>query len=93
MRPTYRRFKELREKAQDKLKGRGVLEQQLTDAVCEIDMMHENEVPEYKWGSVQSIIKSCRTHKAEGDEGIFRASINKMTYEQLKSLKRAIELL
>jgi len=93
MRPTYRRFKELREKAQDKLKERGNLKEQLADAVCEISMMYKHEVPEYQWVYVQSILDSCRTHEAEGDEGIFQASINKMSYEQLKSLKRSIELL
>lgn len=93
MRPTYRRFKELRKKAQEELKGHGILEDQLTSAVCELDYMHKPEVPKYIWESVQSVINSCRTHEAEGDEGIFRASINKMTYDERKSLKRAIELL
>jgi len=93
MRRSYRRFNELRENAQEKLKGYGILEDQLTYAVIEIDMMHKQEVPEYKWISVQSILNSCRTHKAECDEGIFRASINKMTHEELKSLQRKIELL
>tara|TARA_A100000171_G_scaffold53096_1_gene76801 strand:- start:9090 stop:9371 length:282 start_codon:yes stop_codon:yes gene_type:complete len=93
MRPTYRRFKELREKAQEKLKGPGVLEHQLTNAVCEIGYMDESEVPKHQWESIKSILNSCRTHKAEKEEGIFQASINKMTYEEKIKLKRAIELL
>lgn len=56
-------------------------------------MLHEDEVPEHSWGSVQLIIDSCQTHKAEGDEGGFRASIHKMTSEEQKSLKREIEFL
>lgn len=90
---TDERFKELREKAQDELKCRGILKEQLINAVFEIDMMEEYEVPKHKWEDVQSIIKSCTTNEPEGDEGIYGASINKMTYEQLKSLKRSIELL
>ncbi|TPN87395.1 hypothetical protein [Aquimarina algicola] len=93
MRTTYERFKELREKAQDKLKGHGILKEQLKDAVLEINLMEEYEVPKYKLELVQSIIKSCLTHKPEGDQGIIGTSINKMTYAQLKSLKRSIELL
>jgi hypothetical protein len=91
--PTYRRFDELRAKAKKKLEGRGILEKQLTNAVIEISYMRENEVPEYAWDSVESILSRCRTHEPQGDEGRFRASINAMTYEQLDSLKRAIELL
>ena len=83
----------MRDKAQEKLDSHRPLEEALTNAVCEIVMMDEDEVPKYKWSSIQAILDSCRTHEAEGKEGIFRASINNMTYEKKKSLKRQIELL
>lgn len=90
---NYRRFNELRLKAKEQLKGRGVLEDQLTNAVIEISYMRQNEVPEHLWEGVQSIIKACSSHEQKKQEGRFRASINEMTNIELKSLKRAIELL
>ena len=93
MRPTYRRFKELKGKAQEVLNESGKLEERLANAICEVDLMEEHEVLKHKWDSVQIIIKSCVTHQPEGDEGIYRASINHKSYEELIALKRAIELL
>lgn len=91
--PTYRRFNELRSKAKTKLEGRGILEQQLANAVIEISYMRENEIPEYAWDSVENTLSKCRTHEPKDDEGRFRASIDEMTYEQCNSLNRSIELL
>lgn len=90
MYPTYRHFEELRTKAQNKLKGFGSLEAQLANAVCEINMMRESEVPEYAWNEVQAIIKLCSTHEEIGEEGSIRASIDKMSYEEQKSLSKKI---
>ena len=91
--PTYRRFKELRTKAQENLEGNGILEQQLASAVIEISYMRQDEVPDYAWDNVENILSQCRTHEPIASEGRFRASINAMTYEQRNSLKRMIELL
>ncbi len=83
----------MKEKAKSELSIRGDLDQQLANAVYELDMLDQHEVPEHKWVMVRSIIDSCRTYEAKGGESEFRASINAMTYEQQKSLKEAIELL
>ena len=59
MRKSYRRFNELRENAKEKLKGYGIIEDQLTNAVIEISMMNQSEIPEYKLLNVKSIISSA----------------------------------
>ncbi|MCR6637513.1 MAG: hypothetical protein NVV82_00530 [Sporocytophaga sp.] len=87
---TYRRFNELKFKALEKFKSHRSIEDQLMYAVIEISMMNENDVPEHKWEQVQAIINKCRTHKPIGQEGIFRASIDSMTYEGKKTLKEAL---
>lgn len=93
MHSDYRRFKELRKKALNHLQGSGSLEARLHRAVCEIDMMRQDEIPKHHLANVKYIIDMCTTHKAEADEGIFRASINKMSYDKLQRLKNAINLL
>ena len=89
----YGRFYELKTKAAEKLRGKRPLEEELASAVNEISYMNQNDVPEYQWDEVQSILKSCKTHEANGKEGIFRASINKMSYNEKLALKNAIETL
>lgn len=91
--PNYRRFNELRAKANEILKGHDSLEALLTKAVIEVSYMRQNETPEYAWDNVKNILSKCRTHEPTSDEGRFRASINEMTYEERKGLKRLIELL
>jgi hypothetical protein len=91
---TYRRFHELRDNAQHYLTSSyGNIEERLTKAVCEIDLLQEDDIPKHAIQAVLAIIKSCTTHKAQGDEGDFRASINKMNFEEKKSLQRSIESL
>jgi len=91
--PTYRRFRELTEKARKYLNCNGSEEECLAKAVSEIAYLNKNDVPGYQWGDVQSILERCRTHKATGDEGVFRASINNMNHGEKESLKRDIQLL
>jgi hypothetical protein len=89
---TYRRYKELRDNAQEFLKGKGSVYEQLTNAVIEISMMRKNEVPEYSsWDNIQEILKICRKHEPVSNEGVFRASINQLDSNKLKDLKNKIE--
>lgn len=89
----FSRYKQLQSKARENLKSGFHLEDQLASAIYEIDMMEEHIVPKHRWDRVKDILESCNTHKAIGDEGTIRASINKMTYEQKMSLKMKIETL
>jgi len=88
---TYRRFFELKKNAINYLNGRGSLEDRLSKAIFEIAYINNNDVPEPVWDKVQSLIDRCSTHKAEGDEGIFMASIRKMSFEEKEALERDIK--
>lgn len=91
MKKSYRRFKEIRENVHAKLNSHKDIEGQLTDAVCELSLLHITEIPKYKQETVKEILETCSTHQAEGDEGIFNASISRMTYTKQIELKRTIE--
>jgi penicillin-binding protein-related factor A (putative recombinase) len=89
----YRRFQELKRKAKVYLTGRGDDIEQLINAVNEIYYMREDEVPDYSWKNVQSIIDVSTKHKQVEQEGAFKASISKMNFVERKALRRAIESL
>ena len=56
-------------------------------------MMNQHDVPEYQWENVQSILKACRTAIEDPNQGRFRASINNMSYDELRLLRKNIERL
>jgi hypothetical protein len=89
----YRRFKELKENAKMCLAGRGNDVEQLTNAVHEIHWMRKDEVPDYSWKNVQSIIDKCTTHQQVAEEGVINASINNMNFDERNALRKTIEIL
>ena len=91
MKRSYRRFKEIRNNAKQELKNYRSFEESVANAVCEINDLFESEIPKYKREYIKSIISSCLTHKALGDEGDVRVSINNMSDEQKNNLKKRIE--
>ncbi|MBL1232434.1 MAG: hypothetical protein COA31_006930 [Flavobacteriales bacterium] len=92
--PTkYGRFHELKTKALEYLQDKWPTEEELTYAVNEIAYINQNDVSEHTWEDIQVILNKCKTHKAIGDEGVFRASINKMTEKEKIDLKQTITFL
>lgn len=93
MEHKYRHFFELRKNVGNKLNGRGDIRDRLVNAIAEIVHMREDETPNYAWKTVCLILERCKKHEPKGDEGMIRASIDKMNGTELKALQAEVESL
>ncbi len=93
MEKSYRRYENAVEYAQESVKSIPQLRLGLKKAIREIGMLHKTDIPKRKQDFIQAVLDSCRTSEPKDNEGIFKASIDSMTYEEQNELKNKIELL